>query len=218
MKYSQILASYTEEKKVSDLNSHFFLFYTYRKISFPFTWLFLKLNIKANHVTFLSLFFGVLMGVFFYFNLVLIGILFLFFYYVLDCVDGNISRINNTSSDFGEFLDSIIGIIFQIIFYFSISFLNNNETVLSSLSVVFILLSRYVSLRFLKNKKISQIHFSIINIIKSFPDLIPFLVLIFYIIDCIDLLIIILFTYNLFGLIYVILNILRTFEKKIKTS
>ena len=76
-------------------NSPFFL-QIFRFFSYPVTLLFLKLNISSNATTYLNFLLGIAMMFFFIQSTFLfynIAIIFLLCVYVLDCVDGSISRI-----------------------------------------------------------------------------------------------------------------------------
>jgi hypothetical protein len=90
-----------------------------RRISIYLTKLCLRLNISANQVTLVSFLVAVAAGVFFTFANPLywfVGTLLFFFYMVIDCVDGEVSRYKRAkgkepASPFGvgAFLDGIVG-------------------------------------------------------------------------------------------------------------
>lgn len=85
-----------------------------RPLSFPITWLFLRLGFSANHVSYLavlvSLFAAVLMGTGDR-NVVILGALLFNFFAVLDCVDGNIARVRKQASLYGGFMDALGGYV-----------------------------------------------------------------------------------------------------------
>ena len=67
-----------------------------RFLSYYVTFLFLKLNISSNATTYLNFILGIVMFIFFIkstFLFYIFAIIILFFTYILDCVDGNISRL-----------------------------------------------------------------------------------------------------------------------------
>jgi len=95
-----------------------------RFFSFYVTLIFLKFNISSNVTTYLNFFLGFLMLIFLIqstFLFYTLAIIILFLVYVLDCVDGNISRIKKTSSFYGRFIDSLFGIIVNSFTIFGLS-------------------------------------------------------------------------------------------------
>ena len=94
-------------------NSAFFLKIC-RFFSYYVTLLFLRLNISSNATTYLNFLLGIAMMIFFiqstflFYNIAITSLLCM---YVLDCVDGNISRIKKTSTFYGRFIDSLFGLI-----------------------------------------------------------------------------------------------------------
>ena len=82
-----------------------------RPSSYYLTWLFLRLGISANHITYLSLMIGTIgcmllaSGTY---KVMIIGALLINFYDFLDSVDGNIARRTNTCSKYGAFLDGVV--------------------------------------------------------------------------------------------------------------
>ena len=84
-----------------------------RRVSIYVTWLFVRLGLGPNLVTFLSLLFA-LMGIA---SLAAgkfgIGILALNFWYLLDHVDGELARLRNVSSLSGTFFDTVINFLVQ---------------------------------------------------------------------------------------------------------
>ncbi len=81
--------------------------------------------IKPNHITFLSLFIG-LLSVGFYVSgrsdALLWGAVFLYGKVFLDNLDGNLARVRGTSSRLGRFLDSIADFFVTVLVYIGISF------------------------------------------------------------------------------------------------
>jgi phosphatidylglycerophosphate synthase len=106
--------SYTEEKKAVDRRENIFIYYIVRPISYIVTIPFIKLGISANTVSILSSIIALLGSALIAIDDYLLGILggcFVFLWIVLDCVDGNIARLNKKPSGKGEFLDAMGGYI-----------------------------------------------------------------------------------------------------------
>ena len=82
-----------------------------RPSSYYLTWLFLRLGISANQITYLSLMIGTIgcmllaSGTY---KVMIIGALLINFYDFLDSVDGNMARCTNTCSKYGAFLDGVV--------------------------------------------------------------------------------------------------------------
>lgn len=83
-----------------------------RPLSFPLTWIFLRLGFSANQVSYLSVFISLLAAVLMWSGdrlLVILGAVLYNFWALLDCVDGNVARVRDDCSKYGEFADSIGG-------------------------------------------------------------------------------------------------------------
>ena len=81
--------------------------------------------IKPNHITFLSLFIGLLSAGFYVSgrsDALLWGAVLLYGKVFLDNLDGNLARVRGTSSRFGRFLDSITDFLVTVMIYIGISF------------------------------------------------------------------------------------------------
>ena len=85
-------------------------YYFLRRVSPLATWVFLRLGVSANFVTLTALLIA-LSGSFMFSSTSIyfwIGGWILYqFYYILDCSDGEVAVITNTTSEFGAFLDKI---------------------------------------------------------------------------------------------------------------
>lgn len=120
MKYSmrEIRMSLTGEKKAAD---GIWSTYILRPLSMPLTWLALRMGLSANAVSWWSALFalagGILLGLP-GFRLPAIGILLLFIFSVLDCVDGNVARVSGTASPWGGWSDAIVGFIAYTAIFF----------------------------------------------------------------------------------------------------
>ena len=83
-----------------------------RKISFPFTYLFINTGWTANMVSLLSwvvIFIAAVLLCINNFWCMLAGVILTNFWLILDCVDGNIARCKKEKSFMGDFFDAIAG-------------------------------------------------------------------------------------------------------------
>jgi phosphatidylglycerophosphate synthase len=107
----EIWASLPPEKKKQDgLWTRFVL----RPLSIPVTWLILRLNLRANTVSYISALFSIGGGVLFSqkgFWLPLWGAILLNIFAVFDCVDGNVARITGTAGPWGGWADAVMGFV-----------------------------------------------------------------------------------------------------------
>jgi phosphatidylglycerophosphate synthase len=96
--------------------------YVLRPLSIPLTWAALGLGLSANGVSYISVIFSVAGGVLFSlegFMLPLCGAVLLNVFSVLDCVDGNISRVTRTAGPWGGWADAVMGFIAYIAVFLS---------------------------------------------------------------------------------------------------
>ena len=104
----------------------------YGPFSMALAHFFIKHGVSANKITLLSLFFGILGSFFFYpqnVGLNLLGILIEYFAVVLDCTDGPVARLTNSSSQMGRFLDGAVDITNFAAIYIVIAFRMTKETI-----------------------------------------------------------------------------------------
>jgi phosphatidylglycerophosphate synthase len=97
--------------------------YVLRPLSFYVTWVFLKIGVSANTVTFLSYLIGVIGCVLLALGghyRILAGAILINLRALLDYADGNIARFNNSTSKYGEFIDSTGTIIMAALLFPSI--------------------------------------------------------------------------------------------------
>ena len=83
-----------------------------RKLSFPFTYLFINMGWTANMVSLLSWVVIFIASVLLSINnfwFMLVGVILTNFWLVLDCVDGNIARCKKEKTFMGDFFDAIAG-------------------------------------------------------------------------------------------------------------
>lgn len=119
---NKIRLSYARVKRDQD-REDLWIYYVIRKISFYPTWLFLKIGISANQATFFSIIVGTIGCSFLAFGNYatrIMGALLVNFWIILDCVDGNIARYKETSSDYGEFIDALGGYLLNAILFLSV--------------------------------------------------------------------------------------------------
>lgn len=107
--YKEIKSSLTKKKNSrSSLWVRLFI----RKLSFPFTYLFINTGWTANMVSILSwivIFVAAVLLSINNFSCMLAGVILTNFWLVLDCVDGNIARCKKQKSFMGDFYDAIAG-------------------------------------------------------------------------------------------------------------
>ena len=223
--YKDIINSYSEEKKLSDRNHHFILFLIYRPLSFPLTWLSLKLNIKPNYITLLTIIISIFLIFLFQSDFILykyIACLLMFIFLILDCVDGNIARTTKKSNKLGEFLDLFSGLLFWSVIFPSISIgLNNNEIIFMEYKFILIHIGYTIPILFLFSRFISQQTKKIIGdniyvveklfpipilILNSFFDLVPIIYLISLYNSSVDVFLYIYFIYILSAILFILFN------------
>lgn len=102
--------------------SDFVDYYFTEPFAMAFSKIFIKLKISPNLITLFSLIFGVIGGVFFYFQNILynaIGIVLEIFAAVFDTSDGQVARLTNKKSAFGRIFDGVAdGLVYFSIYFF----------------------------------------------------------------------------------------------------
>ncbi|MBP5429428.1 MAG: CDP-alcohol phosphatidyltransferase family protein [Elusimicrobiaceae bacterium] len=107
--YQQIIDSLPQKK---NSRSSLWVRWFIRKLSFPFTYLFINAGWSANQVSLLSwavIFLAAVCLCIPNFWWMLAGVLLTNFWLVLDCVDGNIARCVKQKTFMGDFFDAIAG-------------------------------------------------------------------------------------------------------------
>ena len=99
MKFSTVAKKTFVKRKDSNLHERF-----YRIISIPFVWLFLKIKLKPDIITLLSVVFSI-SALFFYISYSPYAILFYLLGIIMDHADGPISRISGISTKKGSLFD-----------------------------------------------------------------------------------------------------------------
>ena len=131
MDHQQIVKDIEENQKSNDTEDRFDTI-VYGPFSMTLAHFFIRCGISANTVTFLSLVFGLCGSVFFYSKntwINFIGMVIEFIAVVLDCADGQVARMTNTSSQLGRFLDGTVDITNFFAIYFVLGLRMMNETV-----------------------------------------------------------------------------------------
>lgn len=106
-------------------------YYIERPLSYLVTWPMINIGMTANAVSFLSIIVSLTALVLMSFSssvvIKVVGWMVLFFWSILDCVDGNIARYRKTSSQNGELWDATAGYIAMSVLYLSAGMLAANE-------------------------------------------------------------------------------------------
>ena len=106
----RLKCKFSEEKERFTKNM-VWAYYVLKRISYYPAWIFIRLGISANQVTYLSLISGTIGCLFLAFGTykgMIIGALLVNLYALLDAVDGNMARCTNTCSKYGAFLDNVV--------------------------------------------------------------------------------------------------------------
>jgi phosphatidylglycerophosphate synthase len=94
--------------------------YIYRPLGFILTWIAIRIGITTEAASWLSLIVG-LAGLFCLTTnklyQVWVGIVFLIFFNLLDCVDGSIARVTKTENPYGKYLDKVVGSVVDFAFF-----------------------------------------------------------------------------------------------------
>lgn len=182
----------------------------WRYLSFFLTPLFIITGLSANHATYIRILVGFCSIYLIFSENIVIGIIIFFLGDIIDCVDGNISRIKNTATFYGKFLDGWVDIVIEnflilsLIYFYLVNLnLSNFEIVFFTLTIIVnlsfnFLLDRYHNFRRWANEnKIELVYKSILNsknlIINNFFNDLRYLFLILIIYDNLNKLFIFLF-------------------------
>lgn len=119
-----------------------------RYIGLYITWILLNIfpNIKANTVTISMLFLNIISFGFLYISIIEYNLYYLALYFIiknlsmcLDCVDGNVARINNDKSIFGLFLDRLVHNISYPLLFGTIGFALYDLISMKSVLIIFLI-------------------------------------------------------------------------------
>lgn len=114
--------------------------YIYRPIGFLLTWMAVRVGITTETASWLSGItgiFGLVCITAKSMEIVWLGIGFMIFFNILDCVDGSIARVMKTENPYGKFLDSLLGHIVDFPFFIVISIMMYRHPFLSQGSQLF---------------------------------------------------------------------------------
>lgn len=121
---------YYGEKSERERRNDFFCYLIYRPISFAVTPLLIGAGLSAMTVTLIGFMLAVLMPIAALLSpahgYLWVAIL-SFCGYLLDCVDGDVARVTDATSRLGQYLDSLFGQIFQLLFAIAIAIIAANE-------------------------------------------------------------------------------------------
>ncbi|MCE5174957.1 MAG: CDP-alcohol phosphatidyltransferase family protein [Bacteroidales bacterium] len=119
----------------------------YRRVGFKIALLLKSTKITPNQITIFSIFVGVAACLLFYpdnqLGINLIGFALLVFANILDCVDGQLSRITGIKSELGRILDGFCGDIWFLTFYsvMTLRIINGGEWGLGYWTILIVVLS-----------------------------------------------------------------------------
>lgn len=118
---ADLRAAYSPKKRARE--SKFLWVSLLRPLSFHAAWLFLKLGITANQITWLSMILGlggcllVAVGHGVY---LMVGVLLVNLWFFFDCVDGNVARHTRSAGEYGEFIDDLGGYLMMAGLFMSV--------------------------------------------------------------------------------------------------
>lgn len=123
MYFSLLKKNHRLDSKTKSLKNLSLLNYLFTKLAGFFTPIFYILKFQPNTITFLNFIICIisLIVVFFFKNYYFLAILLYIIVFILDQVDGGISRLQNNSTFFGKFLDSTIGFFYESLFYIGLA-------------------------------------------------------------------------------------------------
>jgi len=116
----EIIASLTSEKIKLD---GFWTRYVLRPLSFPVSWIALRMGLSPSFVSYFSALISIAGGILFAWPIHLyasMGVILFNFFSVLDCVDGNMARVTGKAGPWGSWTDAITGFITYTSVFFSI--------------------------------------------------------------------------------------------------
>ncbi len=104
-----------------------------------FTWLFVRLGWTPNYVTSLMIIFGILGATFFVIpslSFKIVGVLFIYLWYIMDISDGEVARATKTFSKFGQEFDYTAHVIYHPLFVLSFTLCIIQANILYGLLIV----------------------------------------------------------------------------------
>ena len=88
-----------------------------RPLSYPFTEILLKTSFTPNQISYFSNFLIIISIFLLHFNYNYFAFSLVFFYFILDCVDGEIARIKNLKSKKGALIEDTLPSVFLVAFF-----------------------------------------------------------------------------------------------------
>ena len=116
---AEIIVSLTPEKRKENGIMDRLLF---RPLSFPLSWLALRMGLSPGFVSYFSGLICIAGGILFIrsdWNFATIGFILFFFFSVLDCVDGNMARVQGKAGPWGSWADAVTGFIAYTSMFFA---------------------------------------------------------------------------------------------------
>ena len=120
----------------------------WRYLSFFLTPIFVMVGLSANQATLVRILIGICSILFIFSGKIVIGILIFFLGDVVDCVDGNISRIKNSATYYGKFLDGWADIVIENLLILSLTYFYLTYSNLNEFEIIFFIITIIVNLSF----------------------------------------------------------------------
>lgn len=107
----------------------------FEPILLSITKVFINYKISANFITLLAFFIGIASGLFTYFKMPILAVIFLWISGFFDAIDGNVARLTNTQSKLGAQIDIVSDRIVELSIIWGLA-LNNKESLYAMLLLV----------------------------------------------------------------------------------
>lgn len=125
MKTHYTRQEYIDVFKASAKNEGYLNYYIYRRISLLFVWLAIKLGASANSLTLVAFILSISSGVLFFsgdYGIALMALLPFHLGKIIDCADGQLAKLTDTSSKFGGFIDPFLDRIVDVFIFTALSY------------------------------------------------------------------------------------------------
>ena len=120
----------------------------FRNLSFLITPIFIILGISANQATYIRILIGLCSILLIFSGKIFIGIIIFFLGDIVDCVDGNISRIKNSATFYGKFLDGWVDILIENLLILALINYYLSTTSLTNIEIIFFVITIIINLSF----------------------------------------------------------------------
>lgn len=141
-KFNYIVQSLPKKK---NSKSSFWVKLIVRRLSFLFTYIFINLGFSAWGASIFSVIVALIGSILLSINnniSMIWGVVCIQLWLIMDCVDGNIARCKNSSSDMGEFVDALSGYFISAFVYLAIGIAAyNTSTIVPEKYLVFLIIS-----------------------------------------------------------------------------